>query len=417
MANQLRMSAELGDWLAELCTAEPASAAEVGAAVVAVMAAADPTSLALVDAPEAMDPREEVDYLYQSVLEALQHVRRTVAEVATTRVGAERLLAELDRDPQADEAVRAWLRQTRDKAKRREADIAKQSQRLQAEVDRFRTAKETAKAMYTAAEASLRIQDAMATVTNDGSIAEDGSEGAERIVRYPKPPPPSAGDDEPGQLNQALEAAEAHLQAVATEAYQTLRSAMDRAGLRVGHLATGPAGQVAGLLELRADPLGRDVRLLLALEPADTVTLLAVLDGEDAISEHRVQAIRLAGDLLTDIRAGDWPPANADDPADIEVTFADAAAFLARFFPAQAGALAARAVGLATARPLAELRGSTSLADLANKTGISEQRLRQIEEGGLRVAEMYEAVAYVRGLGGRLMLTAELADSDPVQVT
>ena len=46
----------------------------------------------------------------------------------------------------------------------------------------------------------------------------------------------------------------------------------------------------------------------MAVEPADTVTLLAVLDGEDAITEHRAQAIELAGDLLTDIRAGDWPP-------------------------------------------------------------------------------------------------------------
>jgi hypothetical protein len=276
--------------------------------------------------------------------------------------------------------------------------------------------------MYTAAEASLRIHDAVDAATGEGSIS------AERIVRYQpgKPPttvtssagqPAAADGDELAELNRALAAAETQLQAVATEAYQTLRSVMDRAGLRVGHLATGPGGQVAGLLELRADPLGRDVRLLLALEPADTVTLLAVLDGEDAITEHRVQAIRLAGDLLTDIRAGDWPPGETDDPADIEVTFADAATFLARFFPAQASAMAARAVGLATARPLAELRGSTSLADLSNKTGISEHRLRQIEEGGLRVAEMYEAVAYVRGLGGRLTLTAELSDSDPVQVT
>ena len=32
MAQRLRMSAELGDWLAELCTSDPASAAEVGAA-------------------------------------------------------------------------------------------------------------------------------------------------------------------------------------------------------------------------------------------------------------------------------------------------------------------------------------------------------------------------------------------------
>jgi phage shock protein A len=401
MARRLRMSAELGDWLAELCTSEPASAAEVGAAVTALMDAAEPASLAVLGAPavDRIDPREELDYLYQGTLEAAQQVRREAADVATTRVGAERLLAALDSDPQADPAVQAWLRQARDKAKRAEAVVTKRSQRLQAEVDRFRMAKETAKAMYTAAEASLRIQDAMVT------------------ARYPHPPQPQPmGDEEPAELKRALEAAEAKLETVATEAYQTLRSVLDEAALQAGQLRAGPARPVAGLLELRADPLGRDVRLLLALEPADTVTLLAVLDGEDAIREHGSQAIRLAGDLLTDIRAGDWPLADANEPAETEVTFADSATFLARFFPSQASTIAARAAGLATARLVAQLRGSLSLAELSNNTGISEQRLRQIEDGGLRVAEVYEAVAYVRGLSGRLTLTAEVGESPPVQL-
>jgi hypothetical protein len=414
MARQLRMSAELGDWFAELCNSDGASAAEVGAAVTAIMDADDPTSLVLLGPPaaEQVDPREELDYLYQSMLEAFQHVRIEVGDAATTRVGAERLLAELDGDPQPDLAVQAWLRQARDKAKRQEAAVAKRSRRLQDEVDRFRTAKETAKAMYTAAEASLRIQDAVAAAASEGSTA------AETIRRYPHPPQAAPmGDDEPAELKRALEAAEAQLQTVATEAYQTLRSVMEEAGLRAGHLRTGPARPVAGLLELHADPLGRDVRLLVALEPADTVTMLAVLDGEDAISEHRSQAIRLAGDLLTDIRAGDWPPEDADEPADTEVTFAQSATFLGRFFSSQADAVAARATELSSARSATALRGSVSMADLSAKTGISEQRLRQIEDGGLRVAEVHEAVAYVRALGGRLTLTAELGDSAPVQLT
>lgn len=414
MARQLRMSAELGDWLAELCTSEPASAAEVGAAVTAVMDVNDLAALAVIGVPSAgrVDPRAELDELYQSMLEALQHVRIEDADAATTRVGAERLLAELDADPQPSPEVQAWLRQAKDKAKRQEAAFSKRIRRLQAEVDRFRTAKETAKAMYTAADASLRIQDAVATATSEGSAA------AEALRRYPIPPRPSpTSDDEPAELQRALEAAETQLQAVAAEAYQTLHSVMEEAGLRVGHLRTGPARPVAGLLELRSDSLGRDVRLLLAIEPADTVTLLAVLDGEDAITEHRSQAIRLAGDLLTDIRAGDWPPGDAHDPADTEVTFADSATFLARFFSSEADAIAARATELAAARSLPELRGSTSVAELAERSGISEQRLRQIEDGGVRVAEVHEAVAYVRGLGGQLTITAELGDSAPVQLT
>ena len=58
-----------------------------------------------------------------------------------------------------------------------------------------------------------------------------------------------------------------------------------------------------------------------------------------------------------------------------------------------------------------------SLADLSIETGISEERLPLIEDGGLRVAQVYEAVAYVRALGGRLTFTAQLGESAPVQLT
>jgi hypothetical protein len=142
-----------------------------------------------------------------------------------------------------------------------------------------------------------------------------------------------------------------------------------------------------------------------------------VLDGEEAIAEHRAQAIRLAGDLLTDIRAGDWPPPDADGPADTEVTFADSATFLARFFPGDDGAIAARAADLAAAQSLTGLRGGLSLADLARQTGISEQRLRDIEGRGLREAEVRDVAVYVRGLGGRLTLTAGIGESAPVVLT
>jgi hypothetical protein len=144
-----------------------------------------------------------------------------------------------------------------------------------------------------------------------------------------------------------------------------------------------------------------------------------VLDGEEAIAEHHDQAIQLAGDLLADIRAGDWPPADALDAADLEVTFADPSTFLARFFPADTGAIAERAAILGVAQTLAGLRSDQgiSLEDLATETGISEARLRVIEARGLRVADVREAVAYVRALGGRLTLTAELADGAPVPLT
>ncbi len=377
MAYRLRMSAELGDWLAELCTSEPASAAEVAAAVMSVMTAADPSAGPLVGQPSSglQDPREVVDYAYQEMLEALQAVRRNVTDVATDRKHWADEVADAEAAGRPDD-VRAQLRRQLSEAERREHQVALRSQLIQREVDAFRASKETAKAMYTAAEASLRIQEAIEAATG---IAE---------------------------RSQAVVEAEAALRAVAAQAAEKLRW---------GQQWTRDE-PVAGLLELRADPLGRDVRLLLAIEPADTVTVLAVLDGEDAITEHWPQAVELAGDLLADIRAGAWPPEDARRAADIEVAFADSATFLARFFPADTGAIAVRAAHLAAAQSLAGLRGGMRLADLANQTGISEQRLRDIEARGLRAAEVHEAAAYVRALGGRLTLTAGLGESAPVVV-
>jgi phage shock protein A len=377
---RLRMSAELGDWLAELCTFHPASAAEVAAALTSVMTADDPSALPLVRQPgDSLDLRQAVDYDYQEQLEALRRVRRHVAEIAMDRKHWATEVEEAESAGRPDEVL-AQLRLRQAEAAKREHDLTERSQRLQRDVDAFRTAKEVAKAMYTAAEASLRLR---ATFTEE--IAADETPADE-----------IAADDAEG---------EARLQAAADE----LR--------RLHEPRRSPA--TADVLELRADALGRDVRLLMAIEPADTVTLLAVLDGEEAIAEHHDQAIQLAGDLLADIRAGDWPPADALDAADLEVTFADPSTFLARFFPADTGAIAERAAILGVAQTLAGLRSDQgiSLEDLATETGISEARLRVIEARGLRVADVREAVAYVRALGGRLTLTAELADGAPVPLT
>ena len=91
------MSAELSDWLAELCAAGPGSperlaATETGAAIAAVMSAADPEDLALVTdlaggaaTASGDDQLVELDYAYQQLLEGLQRLRRQVAEAASFR--------------------------------------------------------------------------------------------------------------------------------------------------------------------------------------------------------------------------------------------------------------------------------------------------------------------------------------------
>ncbi len=104
-------------------------------------------------------------------------------------------------------------------------------------------------------------------------------------------------DEELAELNRALTAADARMRATLTQARRTLRDI--RAAARQGgeqqaddaieHDSQQSADEdddapVAGLLELRADPLGADIRILFAVEPPGTATLLAVLDGADAIS-------------------------------------------------------------------------------------------------------------------------------------
>jgi hypothetical protein len=397
MTRRLRMSAELSDWLAELCAFHPASAAEVAAAIASVMTADDTSSLPLVRQPgDVLDLREAVDFDYQEQLEALQRGRRHVAEIATDRKQWATAVQEAESAGRPDEVL-AQLRLRLAEAQQREHDLAEQSQRRQRDVDAFRTAKEVAKAMYAAAEASLRLQETFDEISA-------GEVPADEVPADEVPADEVPADEVPADEISADDAA-ARLQAAADE----LR--------RLHEPRQSPA--TADVLELRADALGRDVRLLLAIEPPDTVTVLAVLDGEDAIDEHRHQAIQLAGDLLTDIRAGDWPPADALDAADLEVTFADSATFRSRFFPTDSGAIAERAAVLGVAQTLAGLRSGNgmSLEDLASQTGISEERLRVIETRGLRVAEVHEAVAYVRALGGRLTLTAEMADAAPAPLT
>jgi hypothetical protein len=155
--------------------------------------------------------------------------------------------------------------------------------------------------------------------------------------------------------------------------------------------------------------------VLFAIEPAGTVTILAVLEGAGAVRVHRDAALGLAGGLLAEIRAGEWPPAQADSPGDVELALADSAAFLDRFFAGGSVAVGRRAAARAGAVTISELRRrrGVSLADLAAATGISEERLWVIEDDGLRAAQIREAVACVRALGGQLDLTADLDDSAP----
>jgi phage shock protein A len=365
------MTAELSDWLTELGESQPPVAAEVGAALVALLESAEPAELAVVGEPTKPDPRETVDQLSQQLLGDLQLIRRGVAAAASDRRTAELRLA-ARRAEQADPAELDALEAILTAARRREEQLARRSQRLQHEVDVFRTARETAKATYTAAEAQLRIAEALADLSEfDEAVTTSFLEFAAE----------AASAAESVRLREAVRAAETRLKKLAGQPDET----------------TEP---VPGLLELRADPLGTDIRVLFAVEPADTVTLLAVLEGPQAIGEHGAEALRLASEMLTEIREHGWP-------ADVDsAELADPDAFLARYFPADDVGISRRAAVLASIVPLSRLRGDEglSVSEVAARSGLPADRIVAIEDHGLRTARVHEAVALARALGARLDL-------------
>jgi phage shock protein A len=141
------------------------------------------------------DPRETLDYSYQTQLELLQKVRRGVADVATSRKRLELQVNTLNQqagklDRQARDSLAAGREDLAREALTRKAGLQSQlqdlqtqyvqlqgeeerltqaSQRLQAKVDAFRTRKETIKATYTAAEAQTRINEAFTGISEEMS--------------------------------------------------------------------------------------------------------------------------------------------------------------------------------------------------------------------------------------------------------
>jgi phage shock protein A len=139
------------------------------------------------------DPRETLDYSYQTQLELLQKVRRGVADVATSRKRVELQMNQLEQssgklDKQARDALSAGREDLAREALSRKSGVQSQlsdlqtqytslqgeeekltaaSQRLQAKVDAFRTKKETIKATYTAAEAQTRINEAFTGISEE----------------------------------------------------------------------------------------------------------------------------------------------------------------------------------------------------------------------------------------------------------
>ena len=398
MSHRLRMSTEIGNWLIDLRSSQAAVAAEVGAALAAALHSDNVTGLAFVSdlgTPEPVEPGDgvaAVDVAYQDLLDGLGLLRQQSAEAGSFRTTSRVRISPAGSRPLP------WTTEEIAQARQREAELTARSQRWQRDVDAFRARKEAVKASYTAASAARDIQRAI--IASEEALGGVGLGDARAGL-----PEASEAEAELAAAEQALSAATAGLRDLLAEA------AMLRRGLRSGLSADGSPpdsepGVTAGLLELRVCPFAADVRLLCAMEPACTLTLLAVLEGEAAVSSYRARAVGLAGDLLAEIRAEGWP-------AEIgEVAFTDAETFLQKSFPDLISYISARSAALAAAVTIAGLRRhyQLSLADTAAAAGLSESALWKLETSDLRFARLDDVAAYVRALGARLELTTDLGD-------
>src|SRR5712691_11121699 len=258
MGYQLRMHHEIRDWLTGLRDSEPVLARFVGEAVLALIDAGEALGPPLVIPLESVlrqpeDPREALDLSYQRQLEILTKVRRGVADVATSRKRVEEQLAVLQRQ------YRVLTGE--------EERLTLASQRLQAKVEAFRMRKESLKASYTAAEASIAVGRAMAELR-----AETG-----------EPEETSAEDASPVSVQEPAPAAD------------LLREIRDTGPDDPGPVVPPPPGT---MVLLPGAPDYRRAGLLFVVAPQDTAVLLAyVTDPGQSVEDYQAAA-RAAADRL-----------------------------------------------------------------------------------------------------------------------
>jgi hypothetical protein len=405
MGGRLWMHDEVREWLTGLRETEPELARLVGESVLALLDAGDALGPPLAVRPGALlppDPREGLDLAYQHQLMMLQKVRRGVADVATSRKRIELQISELEQAVaraarQREDALATGHEDLAGEARTREAGYQEQlsqlrtqlvaltseehnltagSQRLQAKVEAFRVRKETLKATYTAAEASQVVREAFDEL--DAEEAGDQEASDQETTADQAGPPP-----EPEVANPDGDAE-----------------------------ADGRDGVSAppGLMELRPGAPG-NVRagLLFVVQPADTAVLLTCLRQPCGSPAEYQEAIRTAAARLPGVQSG-RPPAC---PASF--TSYGPESFLDEFFPGAeteveigASALVARS----RAHTLVEARQRRGLtqAQVARRMNVRQERVSAIERATPGATEIRTLGAYVRALGGRLEVIADVGD-------
>jgi DNA-binding XRE family transcriptional regulator len=422
MSYRLRMHSQVRDWLTDLRGAEPELARLVGEAVLALLEAGESLGPPLVLPLESVfrppdDPREVLDYTYERALEILQRVRRGVADVATSRKRVELQVSQLEQSAtrlvrQVQDALDSGREDVARDAQNREAAVQEQlsglrhqfavlvgeeerltgdSQRLQAKVDAFRTRKETIKASYAADEASRRVREAFADIGEDVGDLE---------ITDAEPEVSSAIGDASAAVSELLEEIPVH-----TPAVQDDSGGADEGG------AIPP-----GLMELRPGaPDHLRTGLLFAVEPQDTAVLLAWIEDPGQSLDDYQDVIRLAAGRLAMAQSGAAPVAAAPAaaaPPGVFIAY-DAESLLDEFFPGEETEVeigAAALVARHRAHTLAEARQRMRLtqAQVAARMNVRQERVSAIERAEPGATEVRTLAAYVRALGGRLEIAADI---------
>src|SRR5260370_10006265 len=206
----LGMSDEIRDVLADLRGSDSPAAAQVGQALVALMEEGARLGPPLVVTLEGfaweLDLREELDVLYQARIEQMGDLRQHLDEAAALVRDIKQQVAELEareaaladqrwralQEGKPDAAAKAVdelavvqaklaeLRRLLPGVGESERQLRSKEQRLQDQVDAFRTRKETLKASYTAAEARREIREAGTAPGLDAGGGGGAREGAGR---------------------------------------------------------------------------------------------------------------------------------------------------------------------------------------------------------------------------------------------
>jgi hypothetical protein len=211
MGYLIRMAPEVEQWLAAVRDRDPAAADLIDEAVAALRAGGESVGPPLVvplDDDPSLNARPDLDTAYERQLEMLTHVRRAVANVATSRKRLElqanqleqqigkldeqsRKAMEVGRGDLAEEAGarRGAAQEQLAELQRQYADMQAEedrltvaSQRLQAKVDAFRTHKETIKAAHAAARAAAEAAWAEAVIDDADADAEGAGPAADDAV-------------------------------------------------------------------------------------------------------------------------------------------------------------------------------------------------------------------------------------------